>query len=58
MLNDILNKQKGMIRTPRNQLHNALLILAFPNSNEKGSAATERQWIVDKKYRIKSANIL
>ena len=45
-LKDPLNKQKGIIKTPRNRLHNALLTLNFPNANEKGTTASERYWIV------------
>ena len=42
----MLNKQKGLINTPRNRLHNALLTLNFLNANEKGTTAAERHWIV------------
>ena len=57
-LKDILNKQKGIIKTLINRLHNALLTLNFLNANEKGTTAAERHWIVEKNYRIKSASIL
>lgn len=33
-IKEILNKQKGGIRTPRNKLNNALLTLIFLNANE------------------------
>ena len=46
-LKDILNKLKGMMNTPRNQLHNALLILNFLNANERGTTAVERHWILE-----------
>ena len=44
----MLNKQKVMINTSRNRLHNALLTLNFLNANEKGTTAAERHWIVEK----------
>ena len=44
----MLNKQKEMINTPRNILHNALLTLNFLNVNEKGTTAAEKHWIVEK----------
>ena len=40
-LKDMLNKQKGMINTPRNRLHNALLTSNFLNTNEKATIAAE-----------------
>ena len=54
----MLNTQKGMIHKPRNRFHNALLTLNFLNTNEKETTAVERQWIVEKNYRIKSADLL
>ena len=42
-LKDMPNKQKGVIKTPRNRLHNALLTLNFLNANEKGTTALEKQ---------------
>ena len=50
-LHEMLNKQKGMITTPRNRLHNALLSLKFLNANEKGTTAVERHQIVEKKLQ-------
>ncbi|KAL6086919.1 hypothetical protein STEG23_013424, partial [Scotinomys teguina] len=47
-LKDMLNKQKGVTKTPRNRLHNALLTLNFLNANEKGTTAAERHWIIEK----------
>ena len=44
----MLNKQKGMINTPRNRLHNALLTLNFLNANEKGTTAVEKHWMIEK----------
>ena len=41
-IKDMLNKQKGVESTPRNRLHNALLILNFLNADEKGTPAIER----------------
>ncbi|KAL6038422.1 hypothetical protein STEG23_016128, partial [Scotinomys teguina] len=47
-LKDMLNKQKGVTKTPRNRLHNALLTFNFLNANEKGTTAAERHWIIEK----------
>ncbi|KAL6030444.1 hypothetical protein STEG23_025180 [Scotinomys teguina] len=47
-LKNMLNKQKGVTKTPRNRLHNALLTLNFLNANEKGTTAAERHWIIEK----------
>ncbi|KAL6084245.1 hypothetical protein STEG23_037991, partial [Scotinomys teguina] len=47
-LKDMLNKQKGVTKTPRNRLHNALLTLNFLNANEKRTTAAERHWIIEK----------
>ncbi|KAL6065033.1 hypothetical protein STEG23_028902 [Scotinomys teguina] len=47
-LKDMLDKQKGVTKTPRNRLHNALLTLNFLNANEKGTTAAERHWIIEK----------
>ena len=44
----MLNKRKGMMQTPRNKLHNALLTLNFLNDNENGTGVSERQWITEK----------
>ena len=44
----MLNKQKEMENTPRNRLHNASLTLNFLNTNEKGTMAAERHWIIEK----------
>ena len=40
-IKDMLNKQKRMKKTPRNQLHNALLTLSFLNANEIETATAE-----------------
>ena len=41
------NKQKGVIKTPRDRLHNALLTLHYQSANEKGMKALERHWITE-----------
>lgn len=43
----MLIKQKEKVKTPRDRLTNALLILNFLNIGEKGTAA-ERHWIIEK----------
>ena len=45
----MLNKQKGVIKTTRERLHNALLTLISFKANEKGTTAVERHWIVERK---------
>lgn len=57
-LNDMLNKQKGMKKKLQNRFHSALLTLNFMNTNQKGTTAAGRHWIIDNNYRIKSAGIL
>ena len=47
-IKDMLNKQKGMENIPRNRLHYASLFLNFLNTNEKGTMAAERHWIMEK----------
>ncbi|EGW08410.1 Putative Pol polyprotein [Cricetulus griseus] len=39
-LKEMLYKQTGGIKTPKNRLHNALLTLNLLNANEKGKTAT------------------
>ena len=56
-LQDMLNKQKGVINSPRNKLHNALLILNFPNANEKGTAA-EREKTMELNQPIYCKDVL
>ena len=51
----MLSKQKGIINTPRNRLHNALLTLNFLNANEKGAIAVNRDWIVGKTLGLNQA---
>ena len=48
-IKDILNKQKVMENNPRNTLYNVLLTFDFLNANEKGTMATKRHWIIEKK---------
>ena len=40
-LKEMLNKQKGIIKTPRDRLHNALLTLNFLNATEKETTDAE-----------------
>ena len=42
----MLNKQKWVIKAPRNLLHNTSLTL---NANDKGMTVAERHWIIEKK---------
>ena len=51
ILKDILNKQKGVIKTTRDRLHNALLTLTSFKANEKGPTAAERHWRVERKKK-------
>ena len=51
-IKDMPNKQKGVENTPRNRLHNALLTLNFLNTNEKGTTAAERHWIIEKSSEL------
>ena len=37
---------------PRNRLHNALLTLNFLKTNEKGTTAAERHWIMEKSVEL------
>ena len=46
------NKQKGVIKTPRNRLHDALLTLNFLNANEKVTTATERHCTIGKSTEL------
>ena len=57
-LKQMLNKQKGTTKTPRDRLHNALLTLNFLNANEEGTTAAERHWFIEKNCRNKSAYLL
>ena len=41
-----------MENTARNRSHNALLTLNFLNANEKGIAAAERHWIIEKSSEL------
>lgn len=47
-LKEMLNRQKGATKTPRDRLHSALLTLNFLNADEQNSTAAERHWIVEK----------
>ena len=55
---EILIKQKGRMKIPRHRLNNALLTLNFLNVGEKGTAAAERHWVMEKKRGTKPTNIL
>lgn len=46
-LKDRCNKLKGVIKTPRDRLLNALLTLNFHNTNEKETTTAERHWIIE-----------
>ena len=48
ILKEMLNKQKGITKTPRDRLHSALLTLNFLNASEQNTTAAERHWIVGK----------
>ena len=48
----MLNKQKGMINTSRNRLHNALLTLYFQNANDIGTTVLERHWRIEKTTKL------
>ena len=48
----MLNKQKGVIKTPRDRLHSALLTLIFLNDNEKGTTGVEKHWITEKSAEL------
>ena len=41
-LKEMLNRQKGSTRTPKDRLHSALLTLNFKNANEQNTTAAER----------------
>lgn len=43
----MLNKQKCVIKTHRNRLHNDLLTVNFLNANEKWTTAAERHWTTE-----------
>ena len=51
-IKDTLNKQNGVKNTSRNRLHNTLLTLNFLNTNEKGTTAAERHWIIEKSSEL------
>lgn len=51
-LKDMLHKEKAMINTYMNMLHNTLLTLNFHNAYEKGIAATGRHWIIEKNSEL------
>lgn len=49
-LKEMLNRQQGSTRTPKDRLHSALLTLNFKNANEQNITAAEKHWIVGKNY--------
>ena len=51
-LKEILNRQKGSTRTPKDRLHSAFLTLNFLNANEQNTTASERHWIVERTIKL------
>lgn len=47
-LKEMLYKQAGGTKTPKNRICKILLTLNFLNSNEKGKTAAERHWTIEK----------
>jgi hypothetical protein len=48
-LREMLNRQKGSTRNPKDRLQSALLTLHVLNANEQNTTTVERHWIVEKK---------
>ena len=57
-LKGMLNKLKGVRRTPRDRLYKCFINFNFLNANEAWTVTAERYWIIGKKCWIRSACIL